>query len=160
MKQETHTKSLPSIPGARIAILQSAWYSEHTTNMVHACVKILKEASVQEVDLYRLPGAFELPLAARAVLRKAPFDAVILFGAIIKGETFHFEMLLEGLSQGITRVMFEENVPVINEVIPATTLAQIVDRSGEDQFNKGIEAAKAAIETIFWRRTMTPFKLV
>ena len=82
-------------------------------------------------------------------------DAVICFGVIVKGDTLHFEMISEESMRGLGQVMHEFRRPVVVEILPVFDIQQAIDRSSDDEFNKGIEAAVAAIEMIHWRRGIT-----
>ena len=156
MQQNYSAKNLPAIDGAVIGILQSKWHREYTDVMVRKCVELLRSAGAAEPERHIVPGSLELPLAARHLLRRGKrYDALIAFGAIIKGDTFHFEMVLDMCSQGLNHVMLEENVPIIVEVLPVMNVEQLAARSGDNDQNKGIEAALAAAETISWRRSVT-----
>ena len=150
--------AMPKIPGAKIAILQSKWYKEQLDNISKKCIEMLVAADCPQPEFYTLPGSWELPLAAQTIIRSAPkdkpYDAIIVFGAIMKGETYHFEMIADACSRDFGKVMLEEGVPIINEVIPITTMEQLIARSADDGFNKGIEAALAAAEIITWRREL------
>lgn len=151
-------KTMPRIPGAKIAILQSKWYSEQLDSMSKKCIEMLVAAECPTPEFYILPGSWELPLAAKTIMRSAsedkPYDAIIVFGAIMKGETYHFEMIADACSRDFGAVMLSEGVPIINEVIPITKMEQLIARSADDGFNKGIEAALAAAEIIAWRREL------
>jgi len=148
--------SLPQISGATIAILQSKWHREHTDRMVTKCVELLKSAGAAEPEIHILPGSIELPLAARRLVRRGKkYDAIIVFGAIVKGDTFHFEMVMNMCAQGLNQVMLEEDVPIINEVLPVTNIDQLIARTGDNEHNKGLEAAIAAAEVISWRRSIS-----
>jgi 6,7-dimethyl-8-ribityllumazine synthase len=154
MKSTYDISNLPQIPGSEVAILQAEWYSEYSDTMVKHCSEILTAAGVSTIHHQLLPGTHELPLAARDIIRAHPkIDAVILFGIVIKGETYHFEMILDTVSRGIERVMFEEDTPIINEIIPAYTLDQVEARTKDDETNKGREAALAAVKVITMRST-------
>lgn len=156
MQVELDPNAIKRIPGARIAILQAKWYREHLDKMVGKCVELLRVAECQEPELHILPGSLELPLAAQTLMRSAPkerpYDAVICFGAIMKGETYHFDMIMDMCSRGFTKVMLSEGIPIIMEVLPVSSMDQLVARSQDNSFNKGIEAALAAAEIIDWRR--------
>ena len=153
MQQEYTNVILPSIKGSRVAILQSKWYSKETDAMIAPCVELLRSAGCEIVDHYILPGSLELPLAARRVARMGRnYDALVVFGVIVKGETYHFEVVMNECTRGLSQVMMEEDLPIISEILPVTSLAQVEARSRPDSFNKGIEAAQAAAEIIDWRR--------
>lgn len=154
MKTSYSRSQAPQIVGAHIAIIQSKWYREYTDKMVGPCKKLLEEAGAARVEVHVLPGSLELPLAAQTLARGSDKpDAIIAFGAIIKGDTYHFEMVMNECSQGLARVSLECDIPVISEVLPCTQVDQLIKRSSDDDFNKGIEAAVAAAEMIVWRRT-------
>jgi 6,7-dimethyl-8-ribityllumazine synthase len=157
---ELDKTDIPAIPGARIAILQAKWYRAQVDQMVDMCRGLLAKAGAAEPEHHILPGSLELPLAAQALIRgragDTPLDAVICFGAIMKGDTYHFEMISNECIRGLGEVMLSEGVPIIVEVIPVTTVEQLVARSQDDRFNKGIEAALAAAEIIEWRRRAIP----
>jgi len=100
------------------------------------------------IQLVRVPGAFELPLAAKVLTQSQQVDAVICLGAVIRGETAHFEYISEFVRRGIGSVTLESGIPVIFGVLTTNTLEQAMERSGAFQRNKGAEAARTAIEMI------------
>jgi 6,7-dimethyl-8-ribityllumazine synthase len=158
MKTALDSTSLPVIdhPG-RICILQSKWYPEQVQSMSAACEKVLGQAGYQRIETHTLPGSLEIPLAARDLLAldmEEEIDAVICFGVIVKGDTLHFEMISEECMRGLGRVMHDFRRPVVVEILPVFDLQQAIDRSGDDAFNKGIEAAVAALEMTAWRRAI------
>lgn len=161
MQIQHYPESLPKIPGARIAILQAKWYAEYVDTMVAKCVEVLAAADCPRPEHHIVPGSLELPLAAQTLVREAkragaPYDALICFGAILKGETDHFEMIRDECIRGLGQVMLAEGVPIIVEVLPVANLEQLAARSKNDGFNKGIEAAITTAEIIVWRRTLHP----
>ncbi len=156
MKTRVDTSALPPIsaPG-QIHILCSKWYPEQVQSLAGACETVLRQHGYEQVHTHTLPGSLELPLAARDLLaedRTGAIDAIICFGIIVKGDTYHFEMISEECMRGLGDVMHAFRRPVIVEVIPVTDMAHAVARSSDDEFNKGIEAAVAAIEMVAWRR--------
>lgn len=159
MKTALDTSALPVIaqPG-RICILQSKWHFELVQSMTSACTRVLAQAGYNDVDIHTLPGSLEIPLAARDLLAEdsaGQIDAVICFGVIVKGDTLHFEMISQESMRGLGAVMHEFRRPVIVEILPVFTEQQAIDRASDDEFNKGIEAAVAAIEMVAWRRANT-----
>ncbi|MGE0623523.1 MAG: 6,7-dimethyl-8-ribityllumazine synthase [Pseudomonadales bacterium] len=141
-------------PG-RIAILKSKWYPEIVDSMADACAGVLREHGFERVEVHTLPGSLELPLAARDLLAMdmaGDIDAVICFGVIVKGETLHFEMISAECMRGLADVMHEFRRPVIVEVLPVFDIEHARARAADDEFNKGYEAAAAAIEMVAWRR--------
>ena len=159
MKTALDTSALPVIaqPG-RICIVQSKWHFTLVQSMTEACTRVLAQAGYTEIDIHTLPGSLEIPLAARDLLAEdsiGQIDAVICFGVIVKGDTLHFEMISQESMRGLGAVMHEFRRPVIVEILPVFTEQQAIDRASDDEFNKGIEAAVAAIEMVAWRRANT-----
>ena len=103
-------------------------------------------ASPGDVEVFRTPGSFEIPLVAREVARAGRFDAVVCLGAVIRGETPHFDFVAAEAARGVGRVSLETGIPVIYGIITTETLEQAVDRAGARAGNRGAEAALAAIE--------------
>ena len=156
MKTQVDTSALPviGVPG-RICILKSKWYPEHVESMADACDTILRQAGYADIQEHTLPGSLEIPLAARDLLAEdvaGNIDAIICFGVILKGDTLHFEMISEESMRGLGEVMHEFRRPVVVEILPVFDIQQAIDRSSDNEFNKGIEAAVAALEMISWRR--------
>jgi 6,7-dimethyl-8-ribityllumazine synthase len=101
---------------------------------------------VDEVDLVWVPGAFELPLVARRLAASRQYDAVVCLGAVVRGETPHFEHVAGQAAEGISRAALETGIPVIFGVLTADTIEQALDRAGGSHGNKGWDAARAAVE--------------
>jgi 6,7-dimethyl-8-ribityllumazine synthase len=102
--------------------------------------------SEQDIDVAWTPGAMEIPLAAKRLLERGKYDAVICLGAVIRGGTPHFEYLASEVSRGISRVSLDSGVPIIQGIITADTLEQAIDRAGAKEGNRGFMAASSAIE--------------
>jgi len=150
--------SLPKIeiPG-RVAILKSKWYPELVDSLSRTCEKVLRDKGFTRVEVHTLPGSLELPLAAADLLAadtQKEIDAIICFGVILKGETLHFEMITQECMRGLGDVMRQYRRPIIVEILPVLEMAHARARAGDDEFNKGYEAAAAAIEMIDWRRSI------
>jgi 6,7-dimethyl-8-ribityllumazine synthase len=120
--------------------------------MTRKCLAVLAQAGCDTVDVHILPGSVEMPLAARRLARKTTYDAIICLSIIMKGDTFHFEMITTETMRGLGQVMLEDDVPVIVEILPVTSMEQVGARCSDDDNNKGIEAALAAIEIITWQK--------
>lgn len=149
---------LPRIesPG-RIAILRSKWYPDIVDSMSSVCAQVLNEAGFRRVEVHTLPGSLELPLAAADLLAAdvaGDLDAVICFGVIVKGETLHFEMITNECMRGLGAVSLQYRRPVVVEVLPVLDIEHARARAGDDEYNKGYEAAAAALEMIHWRRQL------
>lgn len=150
---------LPAIenPG-RIAILKGKWYPDIVDNLSDTCESVLRERGFDRIEVHTLPGSLELPLAAADLLAQdaeGEIEAVIVFSVIVKGETLHFEMISNECMRGLGNVMLEYRRPVIVEVLPVFAIEDARARAGDDEFNKGYEAAAAAIEMIAWRRSVS-----
>ena len=100
----------------------------------------------EDIDVARVPGAFEIPLAAQRLAQTKKYDAIVCLGAVIRGGTPHFEYVASEVSKGIARVGLDTGLPVTFGVITADTLEQAIERAGTKQGNKGFEAAVDAIE--------------
>ena len=134
--------------GFRFAIVASRWNDFLTSRLVEGALDALERLGAQEkaVAVYRVPGSFEIPLAALKVAGSGKFDAVICLGTIIRGQTPHFEYIAGEVARGITQAGMQTGVPVVFGVVTADTLEQAMDRAGVKLGNKGFEAATAAVE--------------
>jgi 6,7-dimethyl-8-ribityllumazine synthase len=105
-------------------------------------------ADTKDVEIIRVPGAFEIPLAAKKAAQSGRFDAVICLGTVIRGATPHFEYISAEVSKGIASVGLDTGVPVIFGVITTDTIEQAIERAGSKSGNKGWDAALSAIEMV------------
>lgn len=131
----------------RIGIIRSRWNDEHVTNLCDGCVKALKDCKVDEDNIFQttVPGAFELPLAARFLALSGTVDAIVCVGVLIKGETMHFEYISDAVSKGIMNIGIQTSTPVIFGVLTCLNEKQVKDRSGGDN-NHGYDWGKTAVE--------------
>ena len=114
-----------------------------TDRLLDGAIKALEASGVGRVLILRVAGAWELPVAAAHLARQA--DAVVAIGAVIKGETDHYEVIVQESASGLTRAALDAVKPVTNAVLAAHTLEQALDRSEPGPGNKGAEAAAAAV---------------
>ncbi len=137
-----------SAAGFRFAIVVSRWNDELTSRLADGAVDALSSlgADPKHIEIYRVPGAFELPVTCLKAARTRRFDAVIAIGVIIRGETPHFEFVAGQAAAGCTTAALESGIPVLFGVITADTIEQATNRSGEREDNKGYEAALSAVE--------------
>jgi 6,7-dimethyl-8-ribityllumazine synthase len=144
--------------GCRFAIVVSRFNEEVTTGLLAGARAALAEAQVPDGDVtvVHVPGAFEIPVAARRLALDGRFEAIIALGCVIKGETMHFEYIASAVSQGIMDVGVESGVPVAFGVLTTLTDAQAEARSAPGPDNKGREAALAAIEMATLLRNLGP----
>lgn len=154
MAQASHsTSQLPAVPGGKVVIVASKWYREISESMIEKCVALLEQGGCQRPDVHIVPGCLEIPLAVRRLMHCEPaIEAVIVFGVILKGDTYHFDIVKDLCMSGLERVGFECDVPIINEILPVDRIEDALARSSDNDKNKGIEAALAALEIMEWRR--------
>lgn len=119
-----------------------------TDRLLEGCLDSLKRHEVkdEEISIVRVPGAFEIPLAAKKLSQKEDVDAVICLGAVIRGDTPHFDYVCAEVSKGVAHVGLESEKPVIFGVVTTDNVDQAVQRAGVKSGNKGAEAAISAIE--------------
>ncbi|MBA5871483.1 MAG: 6,7-dimethyl-8-ribityllumazine synthase [Nitrospira sp. CR2.1] len=136
--------------GLTFGLVASKFNKFVTSRLLTECVKALSKAGVADdaIEVVRVPGAFEIPLVARQLARSGRFDAVICLGAVIRGDTPHFEYISAEVTRGILQASMESNVPVIFGVLTTDTVAQAIERADPDNLNRGADAAKTAIEMV------------
>jgi len=134
--------------GLRFAILAARFNQAVVTRLADAAAAVLegRGATADAIERFWVPGSFELPLAARWCAESGRFDAVLAFGAVIRGETEHFRLVADAASNGLLRVALDTGVPVLNGVLAVHDAAQAQARSGGALGNRGAEVALAAIE--------------
>jgi 6,7-dimethyl-8-ribityllumazine synthase len=132
----------------RFAIVASRFNEFVTSRLLSGAVDALERTGVAEGDvtIVRVPGSFEIPLAAKRLVQTKKYDAVICLGSLIRGETPHFDYLSSEVTKGIGLVSLESGVPVAFGVLTADSVEQAIDRAGMKSGNKGFEAAMSAIE--------------
>jgi len=132
----------------RYAIVVSRFNKEITSGLLSGAREALAEAGVRDdaVTVFQVPGAFEIPLAAKRAAESGEFAAVICLGCLIKGETMHFEYIADAASHGIMRVALDTGIPVAFGVLTTLTDAQAEERAAPGPGNKGREAAAAALD--------------
>jgi 6,7-dimethyl-8-ribityllumazine synthase len=139
---------------ARIAVI-AARFNEHIVDeLLRGCVGRLAELGIggSRVWVERVPGAFELPVAAKLVARSGRFDAVICLGAVIRGDTPHFDYVAGEAARGIQNVAVEESIPVIFGVLTTDNEKQAKERIGGKHGHAGKRAAEAAVEMILFAK--------
>ena len=136
--------------GFRFALIASRWNDFITSRLVEGALDALDRLGAGEdaVELYKVPGSFEIPLLALKVAESGKFDAVICLGTIIRGQTPHFDYIAGEVTKGIGQAGMQTGVPVVYGIVTADTLEQAIDRAGAKQGNKGFEAAMSAVELV------------
>jgi 6,7-dimethyl-8-ribityllumazine synthase len=136
--------------GFRFAIVASRWNDFLTSRLIEGALDALAQLAADEkrVELFRVPGSFEIPLCALKAAESGKFDAVVCLGVIIRGQTPHFEYIAAEVARGISQVALQTGVPVLFGVVTADTVEHAIDRAGVKLGNKGFEAATAAVELV------------
>lgn len=136
--------------GLRFGIIVSRFNSFISERLLEGAVDALVRHGADNNDIHvaRVPGAFEIPLAAKTMAEAGKYDAVICLGAVIRGSTPHFDYVAAEVSKGIATVSLGSGVPVAFGVLTTDTIEQAVERAGTKAGNKGFEAAVTAIETV------------
>ena len=139
-----------TIQGAQFCIIVSRFNSFVVESLLSGAVDALKRHGAEEndINIVRVPGAFEMPLAAKRIAAKKQFDAIIALGAVIRGGTPHFEYVAGECTKGLASVSAQYDVPIAFGVLTVDTIEQAIERSGTKAGNKGVEAAMSAIEMV------------
>ena len=132
----------------RFGIVVSKFNEFVTSRLEAAAIETLHKQGASENNLHvvRVPGAFEIPMVARQLAHSKQFDAVICLGAVIRGETPHFDFISAEMSRGIARASLDTGIPVIFGVLTTNTVEEALARAGTTEVNRGAEAACTAIE--------------
>ena len=134
----------------RVAFVQSSWHRD----VVEECrIAFLEEIEARhisraQVDLFEVPGSFEIPLLALRLAQSRKFDAIICLGTIIRGQTPHFDYIASEVAHGISHAALTTGIPVVFGIVTADTVDQAIDRAGVKLGNKGFEAAMTAVELV------------
>jgi 6,7-dimethyl-8-ribityllumazine synthase len=136
--------------GLRFGIVISRFNDFICDRLLGGALDALKRSggSEEQIDVFKVPGAFEIPLIAKQVAVTGRYDAVICLGAVIRGATPHFDYVANEVSKGIASVSLDSNVPIAFGVLTTDTLEQAIERAGSKAGNKGWDAAMAAIEMV------------
>ena len=149
MQPKVHRGRL-NAEGFRFAIVVSRWNDFLTSKLVDGALDALESLGADEnaIEIFKVPGSFELPLTSLKVAESGNFDAVIAIGVVIRGETPHFDYVAGEAAKGIGQAAMQTGVPVLFGVVTTNTLEQAINRSGVKSGNKGYEAAMSAIEIV------------
>lgn len=136
--------------GLRFAVVAARWNDFLTSKLVDGALDALERLGCEEkdVEIFKVPGSFEIPLTARKIAEGRRFDAVICLGAVIRGETPHFDYVAGEAAKGTAQAAMQTGVPVMFGIVTADTLDQAINRAGVKSGNKGFEAAMAAVELV------------
>jgi 6,7-dimethyl-8-ribityllumazine synthase len=136
--------------GFRFGIVASRWNEFISGRLVDGALDALKRlgATQEQVGVFRVPGAFEIPLLALRLAKSQKFDAIICLGTIIRGQTPHFDYIANEVAKGVSQAGLETGIPVVFGIVTADTVDQAIDRAGVKLGNKGFEAAMTAVELV------------
>lgn len=141
---------------ARFAIVVARFNEFIVESLQEGAMKNLIRHGVplSNVSIFKVPGAFELPLVARRVARQRECDAIICLGAVIRGATPHFDYVASQCASGIARVSLDEDIPIIFGVLTTNTIEEAIERAGSKSGNKGSDAAMTALEMVSLLRAL------
>lgn len=136
--------------GQKFGIVVSRFNSFICERLLEGAVDAIVRHGADDADIHvaRVPGAFEIPLAAKKMAEAGKYDAIICLGAVIRGSTPHFDYVASEVSKGVATVSLDSGVPIAFGVLTTDTIEQAVERAGSKAGNKGFEAAVTAIETV------------
>ena len=142
--------------GFRFAIVAARWNDFLTSKLIEGAVDGLERLGADEsaVEIFKVPGSFELGLTALKVAQSGRFDAVICLGTVIRGETAHFDYVAGEAAKGVAQAAMQTGVPVLFGVVTTETLEQAINRAGVKAGNKGFEAAMSAVELVNLYKSM------
>ncbi|MEV0344344.1 6,7-dimethyl-8-ribityllumazine synthase [Nonomuraea sp. NPDC050680] len=143
----------PDAAGLTVGVVAAGWHAKITDQLLARALQACEDSGAT-ATVVRVPGSLEIPVIAQALARRC--DAVVALGAVIKGETAHFEYVCDSVTAGLTRISLDEETPVGNGVLTCETLDQALDRSGlpGSKEDKGYESAIAALETALLLKTL------
>lgn len=152
LKKHTEKIVLPRtvLVKAKIAIVRAQFNGQLTESLEKHCLATLLEHGVKKHQIlqFQVPGSLEIPIVAQNIASAKKADIIIALGVVIKGDTYHFEIVASECARGCMDVALKFNIPIIFEVIPAYNLAQAKKRAGNNNQNKGKEAALAALKML------------
>ena len=148
MRDTVHVRE--TVAGARVALVVSRYHEVVTERLERGALAALAAADVggDAVEVFHVPGAFEIPMAARQVAQTGRIDAVVCLGCLIKGATPHFEVIASAVAHGLIAASGDTGVPMTFGVLTTNTMEEALERAADDPSNKGWEAATAAVDML------------
>jgi len=136
--------------GLKFAIVAGRFNDFITKSLIGGAVDALvrHEVEADDIEVYKVPGAFEIPLMCKKLAKSGKYDAVITLGAVIRGSTPHFDYVSAEVAKGVAKVALDSELPVIFGVLTTDTIEQAVERAGTKHGNKGAEVAMGALEMV------------
>lgn len=151
-------RPLPKIDDLDVAIVVAEWNGQVTQRLLQGALQVFQYEGYdiqEDVDVYYVPGAVELTFAAQRLADTGDYDAIIVFGCVIRGGTPHFDYVCQSVTEGVTRINAEGDTPVIFGVLTTDNEQDALDRAGGKYGNKGAEAAQAAIKMTDFNREVS-----
>ncbi len=154
MSTNTPRAPLPKAENMRVAIVAAEWNGHITSRLAEGAMDVFREQGFKagQVDRFEVPGAVELTFAASQLIEASLYDAVIVFGCVIRGGTPHFDYVCQSVTQGVTSLNADCDIPVIFGVLTVDSEQDALDRCGGPFGHKGREAAEAAIKMVAFTR--------
>lgn len=136
--------------GLKFALVVSRFNDFMTEKLVNGAIDVLRRHGTEEkfISVVYVPGAFEIPVVAKRLAQSGKYNAVICLGAVVRGETPHFDYISNEVTKGVAQVALESEIPVTFGVLTCDSIEQAIERSGAKAGNKGADAALAAIELV------------
>ena len=155
MKTDKDTSAVEKV-GGRALVIEARFYGEIADNMFEGARRVLEAAgmSVERVDV---PGSLEIPAALKFAALSKKYDAYVVTGCVIRGETYHFDIVCNESARGITDVSLELNLPVGNGILTVDTIEQAIERADPENMDKGGGAARAAVKMLALKKKWLPF---
>lgn len=144
-------------PLPHIAIVRATWNDHITSRLLDGALTALHEAGLSsdtDIDVYEVPGAVELTFAASQLIETSAYDAIIVLGCVIRGDTPHFDYVCQSVTQGVTALNADCDTPVIFGLLTVNNEQQANERLGGPHGHKGIEAAQTALQMVVFRRSI------
>jgi len=155
MKNIDPSQSIPLLaPSARIAIIVSRFNLDITSRLLEGALTRLQELSTPEKSVTWVPGAIEIPLIAQHLAQTTQYDAIVTLGAVIRGETTHYDYVCQQVSTGCQKVALENHLPVIFGILTTENMAQALERTGGKQGHVGRSAIDTAFHMVHLLRTL------
>jgi 6,7-dimethyl-8-ribityllumazine synthase len=154
MKTEKNVSTVEKV-GGRALVLEARFYAEIADNLYEGARRIF-EAAGMEVERVDVPGSLELPAALKMAALSGRYDAYVLNGCVIRGETYHFEIVCNESARGISDVVLDLNLAAGNCVLTVDTIEQAIERADPEQMDKGGGAARAAVRMLALKKKWLP----
>ena len=140
----------------KIAIIQSTYHAELNNNLTEYCKAVLLQNNILEknIKVYYAAGSWEIPLIAEKLAKTNEFDALVTFSVLVKGDTYHFDMIANEVARSLMNTMVQYEIPIAFEILAVNTLHQAISRASDDNYNKGIEAGNAVLKTLQTLQTL------